>query len=307
MADVAPSAVAADASCHGRRARRGDGRGARRRAVAGRGAVARRASSSPRCTTCRASGRRWNGARAVERRRLGARAARRRAARAAAHRSRTPLGRATFRHLTLDVDERVLIPRPETEHARRPRARRDADDAGRRSPSTSAPARARSRSRSRARGGSTRVIGTDISLDALAVARANAARCAPRRCARRSSCAHGSLLGPVPERPLRAVVSNPPYIALGRGGARCRRACAIGSPRSRCSAARTGWPRRRDSCARRRDALAPGGLLALEVDARRASLAAELRGARGGVRRRCGCSWISPAASASWSPDDGRT
>src|SRR5438874_9358084 len=26
------------------------------------------------------------------------------------------VGRAAFRHLTLDVDERVLIPRPETEH-----------------------------------------------------------------------------------------------------------------------------------------------------------------------------------------------
>jgi release factor glutamine methyltransferase len=81
------------------------------------------------------------------------------AARAAERRARGApfayaVGRASFRHLTLDVDERVLIPRQETEvlvdevlaawpAPARPRAA---------SPSTWARGRARSRWRSRARG-----------------------------------------------------------------------------------------------------------------------------------------------------------
>jgi len=55
---------------------------------------------------------------------------------------------------------------------------------------------------------------TDVSLDALAVARTNASAVLAR-CARSSSSGTGSLLGPVPEaRTLRRGV-DPPYIAFG--------------------------------------------------------------------------------------------
>ena len=58
-----------------------------------------------------------------------------------------------------------------------------------------------------------RVIGTDVSLDALAVARANVDAVRAGAALRPSSCAPARCSAPVHERPLRAVVSNPPYIA----------------------------------------------------------------------------------------------
>src|SRR5690242_16601688 len=99
-----------------------------------------------------------------------------RARAAAAKRARgAPLayavGRACFRHLTLDVDERVLIPRPETEMLvelvlERARDREAlAVDVG-----TGSGAIALSLA---SEGPFTRVLATDISLDALAVAEAN--------------------------------------------------------------------------------------------------------------------------------------
>ena len=82
-------------------------------------------------------------------------------------------GRASFRHLTLDVDERVLIPRPETEllvdlvleHARPP-SRRLAVDVG-----TGSGAIALALA---SEGAFRRGVRNGLSRDALAVARANA-------------------------------------------------------------------------------------------------------------------------------------
>ena len=183
------------------------------------------------------------------------------------------VGRAPFRHLSLDVDERVLIPRPETEQlvdlvleAEAGRTGGVAIDVG-----TGSGAIALALA---AEGSFSRVYGTDISRDAIEVARRNAAAAAP---ALRAPVvfAHGSLLGPVLDVRARVVVSNPPYIALSEAMALppsvrdWEPAVALFSGADGLSA--TGRLVREAA-----EVLAPGGLLALEVDARRASLAAEL-------------------------------
>ena len=193
-------------------------------------------------------------------------------------------GRATFRHLTLHVDERVLIPRPETEqlvdivleltvHERGGVA----VDVG-----TGSGAIALSLA---SEGRFAHVIGTDVSLDALAVARANAERFASRSCAE-VELRHGSLLGPVQERGLRAIVSNPPYISFDEAAALpasvrdWEPAVALFSGEQGLAASALLV---RDAAA----LLAPSGVLALEVDSRRAATVAELAASHGsyvGVR-----------------------
>ena len=182
-------------------------------------------------------------------------------------------GQAAFRHLTLDVDERVLIPRPETERLvdlvlERLRSTPGGIlvDVG-----TGSGAIALALA---SEGQAEKVIGTDVSLDALQVARANVVRCGP---VLRSpvELRAGSLLGAVHERPLRAVISNPPYISWDE------RETLPSSVRdwepsvalfSGADGMATTARLVRDAGA----ALEDGGLLALEVDVRRASLVAEL-------------------------------
>jgi release factor glutamine methyltransferase len=185
------------------------------------------------------------------------------------------VGRASFRHLTLDVDERVLIPRPETEQL----VDLVLDEPGLQSGGIAIDIGTGSGAIAialAAEGTYTRVYGTDISRDAVDVARHNAELCRPLL---RSSVAfvHGSLLGPLADLRARVVVSNPPYIALGEAG---------GLPPSvrdwEPSVALYGGVDGMAMTARlvreAASALEPGGLLAIEVDARRASLAADLVG-----------------------------
>jgi release factor glutamine methyltransferase len=109
-----------------------------------------------------------------------------------------------FRHLDLHVDPRVLIPRPETEDlvevalALPPRARVVEVGTG-----SGAVALALKDERP-----DLEVVATDLSEDALAVARANAARLRLDVCFVRAD-----LLDGVPDAD--AVVSNPPYVADG--------------------------------------------------------------------------------------------
>ena len=182
-------------------------------------------------------------------------------------------GQAAFRHLTLDVDERVLIPRPETERLvdlvlERLRGVPGGIlvDVG-----TGSGAIALALA---SEGRADQVIGTDISLDALAVARANVVRCA-QVLRTPVELRAGSLLGAVPERPLRAVVSNPPYISWDERDA-LPASVRDWEPAVALYSDGDGM----DITARLvRDAgaaLERSGLLALEVDVRRASLVAEL-------------------------------
>jgi release factor glutamine methyltransferase len=181
------------------------------------------------------------------------------------------VGRASFRKLRLEVDERVLIPRPETELLVDLVLERCAPGGIAMDVGTGSGAIAIALA---TEGKFDRVIATDISLDALDVARKNSERYSTN-----IELVHGSLLATsdVGRRTsdVRAVVSNPPYISYdeiaglpasvrdwepmiallsGRGG------LAITAQLVRKAAAR----------------LEPGGLLALEVDARRVSLITEL-------------------------------
>ena len=187
-------------------------------------------------------------------------------------------GRAAFRHLTLHVDERVLIPRPETEQLveivlELTKTERGGVvvDVG-----TGSGAIALSLLRE---GRFAQVIGTDVSLDALDVARTNAERYALGVCAQ-FELRHGSLLGPVPERGLRAVVSNPPYIAFEEAAA-LPSAVRDWEPAVALYAGQDGMAPTAQLIREAAPALAPAGILALEVDVRRAATVAELATSHG--------------------------
>jgi release factor glutamine methyltransferase len=193
------------------------------------------------------------------------------------------VGRASFRHLTLDVDERVLIPRPETEQlvdlvldalsdepADRPRDGGGkicvAIDVG-----TGSGAIALALA---AEGPFSRVYGTDISLGALEIARRNATLCAPLLRAP-VEWLHGSLLAPLLDVRATVVVSNPPYIALGEAES-LPRSVRDWEPAVALYGGADGMGPTARLVRQAADVLVPGGLLAIEVDARRAGLAAEL-------------------------------
>jgi release factor glutamine methyltransferase len=113
------------------------------------------------------------------------------------------VGTRGFRHLDLQVDERVLVPRPETEHLVEamldlPRGAR-VHDVG-----TGSGAVALALKHERP---DLVVSGSDISSDALEVARANAARLGLD-----VAFHHASLLDGV-DPAVDAIVSNPPYVS----------------------------------------------------------------------------------------------
>ena len=186
------------------------------------------------------------------------------------------VGSMAFRHLNLVVDERVLIPRPETEvlvgevidlvASRFDGSWGTAVDIG-----TGSGAIALSLAYE---GNFDRVIATDASSDALAVARANLE--AVRKSLRADvELRHGSLIAPVRNVSATAVVSNPPYIsftemeALPASVRDWEPPLALFSGHDGMSATSAIV---RDSAA----ILVSGGVLALEVDERRASLVADL-------------------------------
>jgi release factor glutamine methyltransferase len=113
------------------------------------------------------------------------------------------LGKRAFRHIELTVDERVLVPRPESEGLVEagldlPRGARVVDVG------TGSGAIALALKHERP---DLEVLATDVSTDALAVARANAVALGLD-----VTFVHGDLLEPV-DGQLDAVLSNPPYVA----------------------------------------------------------------------------------------------
>ncbi len=118
--------------------------------------------------------------------------------------------RAAFRHLFLHVDERVLIPRPETEELVTLALPFIAPGSTVVDVGTGSGAIALAIAQESP---ASRVIGTDISPGAIDVAEMNA-RALLRREYARTEFLHGHLLEPLGDEPVDVVVSNPPYIAL---------------------------------------------------------------------------------------------
>lgn len=182
-------------------------------------------------------------------------------------------GRASFRHLTLDVDPRVLIPRQETEHLVELVLERTRSGGGGTAVDVGTGSGAIALALAM-EGGFDRVIGTDISRDALAVAQANLERLRGTLPAA-VEFREGSLLRPVRGVQARALVSNPPYIAYGEA---CDLPASVRDwePALALFSANEGLAATAEIIRNGAGVLAPGGVLALEVDTRRASLVAEL-------------------------------
>jgi release factor glutamine methyltransferase len=179
--------------------------------------------------------------------------------------------RAAFRHLTLDVDERVLIPRPETEGLVEQVLQLTGGTGGTAVDiGTGSGAIALSLA---SEGVFDRVIGTDVSRDALAVASLNAARLAGALRAP-VEFRHGSLLAPVRDMRVAVIVSNPPYIAYHEAG-ELPASVRDWEPTLALLSGADGMAATVAIIRGAADLLQQGGILALEVDARRASLAAE--------------------------------
>jgi len=180
--------------------------------------------------------------------------------------------RAAFRYLTLQVDERVLIPRAETEElvevalALRCTPGGTALDIGTGSGAIALALATEARF--------DRIIGTDISGDAIAVARANATMLAG---ALRAPVEFriGSLLRPLHGVRARLLCANLPYIAFDEAPS-LPSSVRDWEPPLALFSGDAGMLAIRTLLAGAPAVLERGGHIVLEVDARRASLAAEL-------------------------------
>jgi release factor glutamine methyltransferase len=178
------------------------------------------------------------------------------------------VGSAAFRKLTLSVDDRVLIPRPETElivdlviQLTDTWPGGTALDIG-----TGSGAIALALA---SEGTFTRVLGGDISSDAIVVARGNAERLAPEH-RDRLDFRVGSLFAPFAGEQARVVVSNPPYIA-GFEAAELPAAVRSWEPAVALFGGHDGMGVIRQLVRDARQVLEPEGWLVMEVDSRRAS------------------------------------
>ncbi|HEX5435984.1 MAG TPA: peptide chain release factor N(5)-glutamine methyltransferase [Gemmatimonadaceae bacterium] len=180
------------------------------------------------------------------------------------------VGRAAFRFLTLDVDERVLIPRQETEQLVQAVLECAAGHTGGVAVDIGTGSGAIALALA-SEGCFERVIATDVSLGALEVARQNAQRLAPvLRCP--VELRAGSLLAPLAGVRAAVVVSNPPYIAAGEAP-ELPSSVRDWEPPVALFSGVDGMAATLHLIRAAAPLLEPGGLLALEVDVRRASLA----------------------------------
>lgn len=197
------------------------------------------------------------------------------------------VGRAAFRHLVLAVDERVLIPRQETEllvdlvlAARQGMRGGVVADIG-----TGSGAIALALA---SEGAFDRIIATDLAQGALDVARSNAERHKGRdegpvtgdgggrphlRCPVDLRC--GCALAPVEGEVLDVIVSNPPYIAFGEA-AELPGSVRDWEPATALLSAGNGLAVTAEIVRGAPSVLRAGGLLALETDSRRAEQVAQL-------------------------------
>jgi release factor glutamine methyltransferase len=185
------------------------------------------------------------------------------------------LGSAAFRELELHVDERVLVPRPETETVvqwaldlTRAHPGGIAVDIG-----TGSGAIALALA---TEGTFDHVIATDVSTDALAVAANNITRAAVTNVELR----WGADVTPLPGVSARVVVANPPYIAFAERAALPREVRDF-EPSVALFASRDGMARYDALLATAMPVLEPGGWCVLEIDSRRADATSALACAHG--------------------------
>jgi release factor glutamine methyltransferase len=178
------------------------------------------------------------------------------------------VGTAAFRKLTLAVDERVLIPRPETELIVELALQLTdtwpggtAIDLG-----TGSGAIALSLA---SEGSFTRVLAGDVSSDAITVARINALRLRPDERARLDFRV-GSLFSPFQDERARLIVSNPPYIA-GYEASQLPASVRSWEPAVALFGGHDGLSLIRRLIREAVGILEPEGWIVLEVDSRRAS------------------------------------
>lgn len=187
-------------------------------------------------------------------------------------------GLAAFRNLTLCVDNRVLIPRPETEllvdHVLSRVGTGVAFDI-----CTGSGAIALALA---TEGAFERVVATDISSGALEVAAANRTKYDTQLKAP-VEFLEGPALVPLAGRRANVIVSNPPYIAFSELFT-LDESVRDWEPSVALLAGDNGMAVIADIVLGAVDILEDGGLLALEVDTRRADVAAELAAATGRYR-----------------------
>ena len=180
------------------------------------------------------------------------------------------VGTAPFRHMTLHVDARVLIPRPETEtvveEALRISHQRPGGIAIDIGTGSGAIALALA-----TEGAFERIIGTDVSSDALDVARVNAALIVPSVPV---EFRHGSDFGPLTGMRARVIVSNPPYIAYSEASG-LPASVRDWEPVTALFAGDGGMARYDVLLSEAASYLEPGGFLVCEVDAQRAGETAD--------------------------------
>jgi release factor glutamine methyltransferase len=181
------------------------------------------------------------------------------------------VGTAVFRHLTLQVDRRVLIPRPETELlvdlalAATGGRGRIADLC------TGSGAVALALA---SEGSYECVIGTDISPDALDVARANLVAI-PEDRRRLVDFRLGDLTEPLGAERVTAVVANPPYIAAAER-AELPPSVRDWEPELALFSGDDGMQAIARIISGAADVVLPGGFLVIEIDARRSARAQAL-------------------------------
>ena len=187
------------------------------------------------------------------------------------------MGTAGFRTLDLRVDRRVLIPRPETEGLVQ-RVLDWAEAEGRHGIVADIGTGSGCIALSLAVEGSfSRVIATDTSAKAMAVAADNAAAVKSDTLV---DFRVGEFFEPVRETTLDAIVTNPPYVTGGEfedldDGVR------LYEPRDALVSPENGMWHIRRILEDAMDHLNPGGLVVLEVDARRADPAIDIAGRNG--------------------------
>ena len=190
------------------------------------------------------------------------------------------VGTAPFRHLVLKVDRRVLIPRPETEIVVGEALRLTASHPGGIAVDIGTGSGAIALSLA-TEGRFERVIATDLSDDALAVAAVNAAQVAAAQPeATPVEFRQGADLAPLRGVRARVIVSNPPYIAYSEAAA-LPRSVRDWEPTVALVAADDGMARYAAILAGAHELLEPFGWVVFEVDARRAQRTAALAATQG--------------------------